>query len=87
MEKQIIYGDVPDFDQQTHYVVEKRTEYDDRIQVDFEVLELAIEDTPMPETPSGEFEPYVQEPTLEEKIAQLETSQATQDEILAILIG
>lgn len=85
MEKQIIYGDVPDFDQQTHYVVEIRTEFEDRIQVDFEALELVLDETPMPETPSGEFEPYVKEPTLEEKIAA--QGDAIQEIILAIMGG
>lgn len=85
MGKPIIYSDVPDFDQETQFVVEKRTEYEDRVQVDFEIADLAVDETPMPDTAPGEFVQYVQEPTLEEKVAA--QGDAIQEIILAIMGG
>lgn len=65
------------FDEKTQYVIE--------VDGELVVKELELVDEPVAEQPSGEFEPYVKEPTLEEKIAA--QGDAIQEIILAIMGG
>jgi hypothetical protein len=54
--KPVVYAVVPDFDQATQYISHGDiTEYDDRIEVSLEVLNLNQEDTVEVETPVSDF--------------------------------
>jgi hypothetical protein len=68
-----IYEQIPSFDENTQYVVQKEPiEMEDCIFIGCEVKELDLTETPM-ETHVEVSEPYIPEPSDKEKIANLET--------------
>lgn len=87
MTKPIVYAPKPEYDQLTQYLVEKEpVENDENIMIDYEVKAIEQIDEPLTEQSSGEFEEYIKPKNEAERISNLEESQATQDEILEMLV-